>query len=212
MDPTLTDCVHPHKLFISAVLGHSSRVEFRYWTSSEDSGSSHLKSLMLSTQLKPESLQLFQGYKELGSFILPIAGASLHYTQSKVEDKGVDISRQDAEFASQILPLLSEQLLPGPDKKHSSNDIVIRLCTITVLSDMPETIISASSCPIWKWAKPSSPYRQSGFWETGLERVVEDGEWSAGKNLTLLVRGVSREIRDEIANSTTRYVTVPRDS
>jgi hypothetical protein len=209
MDPSLTDCVHSHTLFISAVLGHSSRVEFRYWTCSGDSGSSHFKSLMLSTQLKPDSLQLFQGYKELGSFILPIA--DLQCTLSKVGDEGVDISRQVAEFASQMLPLLSEHLRPGLGKKQSSNDIVVRLCTITVLSDMPETMSSASSYPIWKWAKPSSPYRQSGFWETGLERVVEDGEWSAGKNLTLLVRGVSRQIQDEIANSTTRYITVPRD-
>ena len=49
---------------------------------------------------------------------------------------------------------------------------------------------------MWKWIKPESSYGvTSGFWETDLERAITDGEWRAGKELQLLVRGVSEQVR-----------------
>lgn len=39
--------------------------------------------------------------------------------------------------------------------------------------------------------KPTSLYgRKTGFWEVELGKAVEDGEWVAGKELQILVKGV----------------------
>lgn len=44
-------------------------------------------------------------------------------------------------------------------------------------------------------------YRKAGFWEADLHKAVEDGEWNSGKNLTILMAGVSEKTRQTIASS-----------
>lgn len=70
---------------------------------------------------------------------------------------------------------------------------------IPVLSDSEDTLLTGGPVPVWKWAKPGSIYgRTTGFWETEMERAIVDGEWDAGKELRLLVRGVSEGRREEL--------------
>jgi hypothetical protein len=47
---------------------------------------------------------------------------------------------------------------------------------------------------LFKWAKPQSVYdRKSGFWETSLLDVINDGMFNAGREIKVLVRGVSNQ-------------------
>ena len=53
--------------------------------------------------------------------------------------------------------------------------------------------------PIWKWAKPGSPYgRKMGLWKVDFGKALKDGEWNAGKDLLLLVREIEKEMADEV--------------
>ncbi|KAK4101943.1 hypothetical protein N658DRAFT_495882 [Parathielavia hyrcaniae] len=46
---------------------------------------------------------------------------------------------------------------------------------------------------VWKWVKRESRYRKKGVWETNLHKVLDHGEWNAGKNLVILSAGVAEE-------------------
>jgi hypothetical protein len=55
--------------------------------------------------------------------------------------------------------------------------------------------------PVWKWVKPQSVYRKSGFWEKDLYAALKDGDGNAGKELTVLMGAVSEQAFYTIASS-----------
>lgn len=55
--------------------------------------------------------------------------------------------------------------------------------------------------------KPSSVYnRKCDCWELTIPKALEDGEWNAGKDLDLLVRGVSEEMIERVKARRVEYV------
>jgi hypothetical protein len=69
----------------------------------------------------------------------------------------------------------------------------LRFFSFPLYSDSPQQVLGKGLCPIWKWAKPESIYRKTGSWETSLHEALDNGEWNGGRNLLLLIRGVSEE-------------------
>ncbi|KZF22953.1 hypothetical protein L228DRAFT_247377 [Xylona heveae TC161] len=107
----------------------------------------------------------------------------------------------------------------GSSSSTGSLSIQIQLFSISVLGTAPDALFNhsdvggttttntatssgssgGSQVLVWRWAKPESAYdRKSGFWETKIDDAIDDGEWSGGRELYLLVQSVSRERREEL--------------
>jgi hypothetical protein len=67
----------------------------------------------------------------------------------------------------------------------------VQLLSMPMFVNSVEGLLTGCPIPLWKWAKPTSLYgRKTGFWEVELGKAIEDGEWMAGKELQILVKGV----------------------
>jgi hypothetical protein len=67
---------------------------------------------------------------------------------------------------------------------------LLQFFSFPVFSNSPDRILSDGPRPRWMWSKPASVYCKAGSWGADLDKVLENGEWSAGKDLLLLVKGV----------------------
>jgi hypothetical protein len=77
-----------------------------------------------------------------------------------------------------------------PKPWHSLELVSIGVLTRSNDKD-PADLFAPNNRPLWKWAKPTSVYpRKTGSWDLSLAESLRDGEWSAGRDLSLLVRMV----------------------
>jgi hypothetical protein len=142
------------------------------------------------------ALSAIKGFKVLGSVIMP-------------DDE--DISRTLSELAAAALlhqagvdpvqQLLGDVIAPLAFSARKGT-CRRQFFFFPVLSNTPDLVFSDDSLrPAWKWVKPGSPYRKKGFWEAELRDALEDGEWTSGRDLVVLVGGVSEETLRTIASS-----------
>lgn len=128
----------------------------------------------------------------MGTFMLPTSKgpSGIHqYLTSLITESSTFASEE--EVISHIMAQLPSAL--------QDRGLSVQLFSFPVLSDSPDALLTGSPIPVWKWAKPKSFYgRKTGFWEVDLSRAVEDGEWSAGKQLLILVKGVSQEKGEDL--------------
>lgn len=206
-DSDLTTNCHTHQLLITIVDtdSPSSLSLLHHWQLAHTQSSSARAIL---TKLSPSTLPLIRGFRDLGTHQLPVAQASdvverHSYLSSLVtadrSDQENPLASNEAELISRLVERLHRE--PAPQ----SQGVSIRMFAIPVLSDSTETLLTGGPAPVWKWAKPESTYgRITGFWETDMERAIKDGEWNAGKELHLLVQGVSEERREELRTGRVR--------
>jgi hypothetical protein len=75
----------------------------------------------------------------------------------------------------------------------------VEFFSIEVLGESPKELLPDGLVPVWKWVKPTSSYdRKMGFWEVDLDKALVDGEWNAGRELLVLVKGVEEEKAEEM--------------
>jgi hypothetical protein len=75
-----------------------------------------------------------------------------------------------------------------------------------VFGDSEEGLLTGGPIPLWKWAKPTNIYgRNTGFWKVELGKAIEDGEWMAGKELQILVKGVPDGSAEDLMKHRTKF-------
>lgn len=132
--------------------------------------------------MSPSALPVIKNFTSLGTFFL---------------SDEIDISQPLSDLLTATAPspqptsqLLTDVVARLPQPKRGT---FLQFSSFPVFGDIPDHVSIHELLPVWKWIKPGSPYRTTGFWEAELDKVLEDGEWNAGKELVLLVRGVSEE-------------------
>ena len=146
-------------------------------------------SISIHTRIDVNSLRQVQSFRELGTFTLPIAITSvdIHQYLTSLITKSFGQSLQTQKSFHTLWD--SFRLFRKVKVYLSSSS------TISALNSR-EALLTGGPIPVWKWAKPTSSYgRKTGFWEVEVGRAIEDGEWAAGKELLILVKGVSEEKR-----------------
>ncbi|KAK2768225.1 hypothetical protein FQN54_000077 [Arachnomyces sp. PD_36] len=175
-------------------------------------------SLAIRTSLSLNSLQHIRGFRDLGTCWLP--GTEVtdetrvhnHFTSLIPEDDGGKKSLEvssDADIISRILKRVR-------NTPSSPQDVPIQLFAISVLSNNGTgALFTGGPFPLWKWVKPESVYSEFSLrgvlasnWETDMEKLIAKGEWTAGKDLQLLLRGVSEERGEEHSASNDRWKTI----
>ncbi|OBT55388.1 hypothetical protein VE04_04632 [Pseudogymnoascus sp. 24MN13] len=180
-DPDLETFSHPHVLLISVIksVDGLGATVIHYWTAR-----SPTTWITIYSQLGLSSLQHVQTFRELGTFTLPtgIEPSNIHECLTSLITVSPTIC-SDPEIISHIVAQLSS--LP------QNEGLSVQLFSMPVFVNSVEGLLSGSPIPLWKWAKPTSLYgRKTGFWEVELAKAIEDGEWMAGKELQILVKGV----------------------
>ncbi|KFZ01691.1 hypothetical protein V501_09855 [Pseudogymnoascus sp. VKM F-4519 (FW-2642)] len=180
-DPDLETFSHPHVLLISVIksVDGLGATVIHYWTAR-----SPTTSITIYSKLGIDSFQHVRDFRELGTFTLPtgIEPSNVHECLTSLITESPTIS-SDPEIIPHIVAQLSS--LPQND------GLSVQLFSIPVFGNSAEELLIGGPIPLWKWAKPTSIYgRKTGFWEVELGKAIEDGEWMAGKELQILVKGV----------------------
>ncbi|KAK4039392.1 hypothetical protein C8A01DRAFT_16594, partial [Parachaetomium inaequale] len=136
------------------------------------------------------ALSAIKGFTTLGSVFLPddLPAAAAPLDQARDPGPG-----------HQLLADLVTHLAFLPGRGGTCRQFFF---SFPVLSNTPDLAFSDSNLrPAWKWVKPDSNYRKKGFWEAELRDALEKGERMSGKDLVILVGGVSEETLRTIASS-----------
>ncbi|KAH9218336.1 hypothetical protein DL95DRAFT_444295 [Leptodontidium sp. 2 PMI_412] len=207
----LQACSHAHELLFSmtedqhtppsAVLHHWDFVH----------GQSEVaRTLNLPVRIDGERFELFQGFQDLGTFQIPASEISRddglhHFLMSKIigNRENECVVSSDTEAISSVISYLQGISASEP----RADQLSVHLFAIRVLGTDPSTLIVDGAFPAWKWVKENRARRriEQGFWKPELEDVILHGENRAGKEMCLLVRGVSAVRKDELRNGMVIY-------
>ncbi|KFY08523.1 hypothetical protein V492_06160 [Pseudogymnoascus sp. VKM F-4246] len=187
--PDLSKFSHPHVLLISVIKSTKglSATGIHYCTAR-----SPTTSITIYSKLGIDSFQCVQGFRELGTFTLPpgVEASTIHECLTSLITQSPTIS-SDPEIIPRIVAHLSS--LP------QNEGLSVQLFSLPVFGSNAEHLLTDGPIPVWKWAKPASLYSpKAGSWKVELGEAIEDGEWTAGKELQILVKGVSEEIADDL--------------
>ncbi|KAK3299299.1 uncharacterized protein B0H64DRAFT_317105 [Chaetomium fimeti] len=190
-DYDLATCSHRHEILAVAPVADEADpvpVALCHW---KPPTVSHVEATVV---LPPRLLSIIKGFTSLGTFDvlddLDIAVRLSELLAALPEDSGLAAG---PEPTSQLLASLMGRL-EVPDQESSS----LRFFSFPLFNDDPDKVLGNGLSPAWKWVKPESIYRKTGFWEAGLYEVLDSGEWNAGRNLTLLTKGVPEETLKDI--------------
>lgn len=165
-----------------------------YWTAP-----SLTTSITIYSKLGIDSFQYVRNFRELGTFTLPtvIETSDVHQCLTSLITESPTVSSDP-----EIIPRIVAQLSSLSQNKGLS----VQLLSIPVFGSSAEELLTSGSIPVWKWAKPGNLYgRKTGSWEIELGKAIEDGEWTAGKELQILVKGVSEENAEDLRKHRTRF-------
>ncbi|OBT75507.1 hypothetical protein VF21_04916 [Pseudogymnoascus sp. 05NY08] len=182
-DPDLETFSHPHILLISVIKSADGlgATVIHYWTARSPTAS-----ITIYSKLGINSFQHVQNFRELGTFTLPtgIEPSNVHQCLTSLITESPTVSSDP-----EIIPHIVAQLSSLPPNKGLS----VQFFSIPVFGNSAEGLLTDGPIPLWKWPKPTSLYgRKTGFWEVELGKAIEDGEWMAGKELQILVKGALR--------------------
>lgn len=165
-----------------------------YWTAR-----SPTTSITIYSQLGIDSFQHVRNFRELGTFTLPsgVEISDVHQCLTSLITECPTISSDE-----ELIPGIVAQLSSLPQNKGLS----VQLFSMPVFGSSAEELLTGGPIPAWKWAKPASLYdRKTGFWEIELGKAIEDGEWTAGKELQILAKGVSEESAEDLRKSRVKF-------
>ncbi|KAK4124061.1 hypothetical protein N657DRAFT_672045 [Parathielavia appendiculata] len=99
------------------------------------------------------------------------------------------------ESPESLTPQVLADLIAAGEVSVPAKGAFIRFFSFTVFSNdpSPSAVSGEGEIRVWKWVKRESMYRKSGVWEPDLHKVLDHGEWNAGKNLVILSAGVAEE-------------------
>lgn len=102
--------------------------------------------------------------------------------------ESLEISYQDAE----MMPKLVASLRGSKAGDAGGDGVEVHILSISILGDESGHLVPEGRKLLWRWAKPHSQYRRSGFWDYSLTKVLVDAEWNAGKGIFIMAKaGVS---------------------
>lgn len=152
---------------------------------------------LTSARLPLSTLSGLKDSVSLGTFSVPVDVDIPRVLSGLLESSSSNTHRDLNLNPPQTLSDLVRELNEGSE----SEEMQRQFFTFPILSNAPDPILGPNLFPVWKWVKRDSMYRKAGFWEADLHKAVEDGEWNSGKNLTILMAGVSKKTRQTIASS-----------
>ncbi|KAH6155926.1 hypothetical protein HBI68_148750 [Parastagonospora nodorum] len=136
------------------------------------------------TQLSAVQIEYLQDHKPHGTWTLPCPEADFSGFLSR---QIVDLHTHSAD------PDMISKLSTSFAEQQAKDATQVQLFSIKVLRENNDGWLVPNTKLMWKWVKPQSAYRTSGAWESTLEKAVIDGEWSAGKELVILVKSVRED-------------------
>ncbi|KAF5851519.1 hypothetical protein GGP41_004325 [Bipolaris sorokiniana] len=143
----------------------------------------------LRTTLNPAQIQLVQFHEDHG--IVRIAAREPDFEsffRQKLEH--LQTSSHDAKMVSKLVANL---------RCHEVNEgVELRVFSILIFGDENGNLVPEGCNLLWKWAKEQSQYRKSGFWDHRLAQVLVDAEWTAGKGVVILAKGVDEEEYEKV--------------
>ncbi len=157
---------------------------------------------LLTIVMSPDSFSAVKGFTPLGVFrATEYLNLSRPLSQRLLEMTMTNLPENNGHGAGELDPtpqLLADLLLVAQQQVPSGGDDgrgeLLRFFSFPVLSHSPVGVLSDGPRARWMWSKPGSVYdRKAGRWGADLAKVLEDGEWSAGRGLALLVKGVADE-------------------
>lgn len=77
--------------------------------------------------------------------------------------------------------------------QRAEEGMEFHISSIRVLGEEGGDLVPEGYRLLWKWAKPQSLYQKSGSWNHSLTQVIEDAEWTAGKEISILVKSVDED-------------------
>ncbi|KAK3943047.1 hypothetical protein QBC46DRAFT_378814 [Diplogelasinospora grovesii] len=182
-DADLETCSHRHEILAAVIEADRGRplpiVTLYHW----QPPTVRLKCRVM---LSPDVLPTIKGFTALDTYFLP---KSLDRDISETFSALLTATPPSGpEITPQLLSDLIAQL-PITDQGD-----FVQFFSFSVFSNSPNEVLADGLLPIWKWAKPNSSYNcKRGFWETNLHQALEHVEWTAGKDLILLIIGVSEQ-------------------
>ncbi|CAA9963400.1 hypothetical protein PTMSG1_06768 [Pyrenophora teres f. maculata] len=161
-----------------------------------DPPSSPTRSYMqLHTPLTAGEVQLIASCADFGFVRIPASEnvrlANFLHRQMEL----LETSSQDAQMASKLVAHLHSLNADAGFESGGSEGVEVNILSITVLGDKSETddLIPPNCRLLWKWAKPQSEYRKTGFWSHSLTQVFVNAEWNAGNSVVVLVKAVEED-------------------
>lgn len=161
-------------------------------------------SLVIATALALDDLRHVSVFRELGPFPIPPSRSSSGDWETLLSsvtvtahlDAGQDVDIRCKSIVQHIVAQLQNAApVEGPSSSSLSQECKsLNLYTIETLTrgeNGLEDVVDADEM-VWKWAKPASPYRTTGFWHTTVEEAVTDGVWNAGRGFLLLAEKVGK--------------------
>ena len=184
----LSSRAHQHSLLAITRQGGSQRRPFtilHYWYPSS------VELLSVRTNITQSELEYIGGLQELGQ----CGPVELHELLTSVLLSQADIFSTPT--SSVIAAINRSSSAPVP-----LSSTLFCISSISVYSETPLDKQQGSYKELaWKWEKPHSIYdRKSGRWEINPREALEDGIWSGGKELDLVVRLVNTEMAEAINN------------
>ncbi|KAL2017222.1 hypothetical protein VTK56DRAFT_2429 [Thermocarpiscus australiensis] len=187
-------CSHRHTILATAVAappeGRSVPVTLYHWSPPSARA-------IITIIMSPRGFSAIKGFTPLGTFLvadyLNMSKPLSELLATSLPEHGPDLDP-----TPQLLADLVAQLPKPADQGE-----LLLFFSFPVFSNSPDQVLSDGPRPAWKWSKPNSAYRKAGSWGADLDKVLEDGEWGAGKDLLLLVKGMS----DQAGGKFTRPLT-----
>jgi len=149
-----------------------------FWTSDG------MTNIALPTDLTTENFTYVYGFKELGEWTLGVKpDEDIHEALTAL------VKSSPKESDNVVTNLIDE--LKKVKKEEGEPGVSLHLYEISIFSQQEENPFNKEES-IWMWTKPNSNYaKKMGFWEKSLDVVVQKGEWVAGRDLKVLVKGVT---------------------
>lgn len=135
-------------------------------------------------QLSAAQIELLQDHKRYGTLNLPCLESDF---ASFLHRQIVHLHTHSAD------PHMVSKLSASITGEQTENATQVQLFGVKVLRESDDGWLLPDRRLMWKWVKPRSAYRKSGAWEATLEKAVVDGEWSAGKEIVILVKSAQDE-------------------
>ncbi|KAK0614497.1 hypothetical protein B0T14DRAFT_309792 [Immersiella caudata] len=193
-DYELSVFTHPHKILVTVPIPVNSPSEptslVRLYIWSQLSVQ-EIDGLLLTTEL----LSTIRGLTSLGAFHIPY---DCNLTLADKLSAFLLVS-SNRELGTETLSSAMMQINNAYPGRKGVTEQFFAFPVFSNRSDHP--IGDEALLPVWKWVKPDSPYRKSGFWEKDLHAALEDGGWNGGKELSVLMGAVSEEAFYTIACS-----------
>ncbi|KAK4038785.1 hypothetical protein C8A01DRAFT_37273 [Parachaetomium inaequale] len=202
-DPDTIPCHHRHQILAVAAESDGDQpvpVTLYRWNSPV------VLSANITAVLPPRLFSNIKGSTSLGTFLLPKDGLDDNIPSTfsgllmALQEAGdPDLATSGPGPTPQLLADLVAQITAAVPGDRGGGGTLVQFFTFPLFSDNPTEVVGEGLFPVWKWVKPESAYSRTGFWKADLGRVLDHGDWNAGRDLTVLVGGVSEETQRAVA-------------